>query len=182
MSEDNPWKTVSSKVVYKNPWITVREDAVICPDGSEGIYGVVESRIATGVIALSEDNHIFLVGQYRYPLDCYSWEIIEGGSEPKEDALTAAKRELQEEAGIIASNWQQLGNEIHVSNCHSSEVGFIYLAKDLKFVEAQPEHTEILQIKKVSLQEAFSMLDSGEITDGMSIIALHRLRRLMPEL
>lgn len=177
MSEHNPWKTVSSKVVYKNSWITVREDAVIRPDGSAGIYGVVDARIATGVIAMTPEKEIFLVGQYRYPLDVYSWEIIEGGSDSGESAIAAAKRELMEEAGIKASHWEQLGGTIHLSNCHSSEVGYVFLARDLEFHEAKPDPTEVLTLKKLPLAEALVMLDTGKITDGMSIIALERLRR-----
>jgi 8-oxo-dGTP pyrophosphatase MutT (NUDIX family) len=176
MSEENPWKTLSSKTVYENAWIKVREDAVVCPDGSKGIYGVVETRIATGVVAMTPENEIFLVGQYRYPLDSYSWEIIEGGSDPQESPLQAAKRELKEEAGIVASQWEQLGGVVHLSNCHSSEEGYIFLAKDLEFFEAEPDATEILKIKKLPLSEALEMLDSGVITDGMSVIALERLR------
>lgn len=176
MSEKNPWKTVSTKVVYENPWISVREDQVICPDGSPGIYGVVDCRIATGVVALTNDSHIYLVGQYRYPLDRYSWEIIEGGAETGETALEAAQRELVEEAGIIAKNWTPLGPEIHLSNCHSSESGNLFLARELSFTQSKPDHTEVLQIKKVSLKEAFSMLSSGEISDSLTIIALSRLK------
>lgn len=176
MSFENPWKTVSSKVVYQNPWITVREDQVIRPDGQPGIYGVVETRIAAGVIALDANNDIYLVGQYRYPLEEYSWEIIEGGSDPGETAIEAAKRELREETGLSAAHWEQLGGEIHISNCHSSERGYAFLATGLELGTASPEGTEVLSIRKLSLNEVFSMVDSGEIKDGLSIIALLRLR------
>ncbi len=140
--QKNPWKTINSKVVYKNDWIQVREDNVIRPDGKPGIYGVVETRIATGVIAVTPENEIYLVGQYRYPTDCYSWEIIEGGTELDESPLETAKRELREEAGLLAESWEQLGGEIHLSNCFSTEIGVFFLAKGLTIVQAEPEGTE----------------------------------------
>ncbi len=176
---NNPWKKLSSKYIYKNDWIKLREDKVIRPDGKNGIYSVVETRTATGVVALDSDNNIFLVGQYRYPLDIYSWEIIEGGAEDNESAIEAAKRELLEEAGIIAKSWQQLGGELHLSNCHSSEVGYVFLAKDLEFKEANPEGTEVLEIKKMPFEKAYEMVSDGEITDCMSIIAIERVKKII---
>jgi len=174
MSTENPWKRLESRVVYENAWIRVREDQVIRPDGAEGIYGVVETRIATGVVALTRSFEIYLVGQYRYTMDQYSWEIPEGGTDPGEDALAAAKRELQEEAGIVAGHWEALGGEIHLSNCHSSERAFLFLAQGLSEVPATPEGTEVLQVKKVPLEEAALMVERGEITDAMSILGIYR--------
>ena len=170
--EQNPWRTLSSEVKYKNPWITVREDQVIRPDGKPGIYGVVETRIATGVLALDEDGALYLVGQYRYPLDCYSWEIIEGGAEQGEDPMDACKRELREEAGLEAAHWETLGGEIHLSNCHSSERGFLYVARGLTHVGEDPEGTEQLQVRKVPWSEAVAMVGRGEITDAFSIMGI----------
>ena len=178
MSEANPWKTKSSQVVYENPWMRVREDQVIRPDGKDGIYGVVETRIATGAVALDEEDNIYLVGQYRYTMDCYSWEIPEGGSDEGESAFEACSRELKEETGIIASKWWQLGAEIHMSNCISSERGVLFLAKDLDFLEAEPEGTEDLKVQKLPVSDAFRMMHSGEIQDSLTIIALHRLQHL----
>ncbi len=172
MSEENPWKTLSTQQIYQNSWITVREDQVIRPDGKPGIYGVVETRIATGVIALSESDDIYLVGQYRYPTKMYSWEIIEGGADQGEAPLTAAQRELEEEAGLRASDWRQIGGELHLSNCHSSEIGYIYIARDLTEVPSRPEGTEILQVKKVPFIEALNDVYSGKIVDGMSIMGI----------
>lgn len=171
---ENPWKTLSSKVVYSNPWITVREDAVITPSGTEGIYGVVEPRIATGVVALTETNEVYLVGQYRYATNIYSWELPEGGAELNEDPLTAIKRELKEEAGIIADNWKQLGSEIHLSNSFTNERAFLYMATGLHSVQNDPDDTEILQVKKVPFQDALKMIDSGEILDAMTMLGLYR--------
>ena len=172
---DNPWKTLKSRVVYRNAWITVREDDVIRPDGLEGIYGVVETRLATGVIAMTPEEEIYLVGQYRYPLHSYSWEIIEGGSDPGETPLAAAKRELREEAGIEAAHWEPLGGEIHLSNCYSSERAYLYLATDLRRVASAPEGTEVLEIRKVPFADALSLVYEGVIKDAMSIMAIMRL-------
>ncbi len=171
---DNPWKTLSSRIVYENAWIRLREDKVIRPDGKEGIYGVVEPRIATAVIAVDVSHNIYMVGQYRYPMDEYSWEIPQGGSDPEETALEAAKRELREEAGVLAGDWLQLGEEVHTSNCHSSERGILFVARDLTETDSEPEGTEILQIKKLPFAEALQMADSGEIKDALTIIGLYR--------
>lgn len=172
MSEENPWKTLSTKAIYQNPWISVREDQVIRPDGMPGIYGVVETRIATGVVALTETDDIYLVGQYRYATEMYSWEIIEGGADHGEEPLLAAKRELAEEAGLEAAEWSQLGGELHLSNCHSSEVGYLYVARNLKQVPSNPEGTEVLKIKKVPFQEALADVYAGKIVDAMSVIGI----------
>ena len=175
----NPWTTLGTRIVYRNPWITVREDAVIRPDGKEGIYGVVETRIATGVIAITPAGEVYLVGQFRYATNEYSWEIIEGGTDKGEDSLTAAKRELLEEAGLIAEKWELLGGEVHLSNCHSSEVAVFYIARGLTHTEAQPEGTEKLQLKNLPLDTCLEMVERGEIKDAMSIIGLLRLKELL---
>jgi len=179
MTERNPWTTLSSRVVYTNPWITVREDQVIRPDGQPGIYGCVETRLATGVVALTPSREVYLVGQYRYTMGEYSWEIVEGGSDPGEDALTAVKRELREEAGLVAARWRPLGGEIHLTNCHSNERAWLYLATELTEVPPDPEGTEELKVKTVPLEEALRMVDDGRIRDAMSILGLLRLDRLV---
>lgn len=175
----NPWKTVSTRIVYSNAWIKVREDNVIRPDGKPGIYGVVESRAATGVVAVNSAFEICLVGQYRYPVNTYSWEIIEGGAEFGEAPIEAVKRELREEAGLAAQAWEQLGNVIHLSNCHSSEEGYLYLAQELTAVQSAPDATEELQLKYVPFAECVTMVESGEITDAMSIIGILRAERVL---
>ncbi len=180
MTQRGPWKTTASRVVYENPWITVREDQVIRPDGQPGIYGVVETRMATGVLALTDQDEVYLVGQYRYTLEEYSWEIVEGGSDPGESALEAARRELREEAGLVAEHWESLGGEISLTNCHSSERAYLFVARDLREVGASPEGTEDLVLKKVPLEEAIAMVDRGEIKDAVSIMTLLRYDRLRP--
>jgi 8-oxo-dGTP pyrophosphatase MutT (NUDIX family) len=179
MSAHNPWKTLSTRRIYENPWIQVREDQVLRPDGSPGIYGVVEAKVATGAVALTEKQEVYLVGQYRYPTAHYSWEIIEGGAEPNEAPLSAIKRELREEAGLEAQSWEQLGQEVHLSNCFSAEVAYLYVARDLTAVPRQPDVTEILEVRCVPFAEALHMVDSGEIKDAMSIMALLRVARAL---
>jgi len=173
--EDNPWRTLSTRVAYRNHWITVREDQVIRPDGTPGIYGVVEARRAIGVVALTVDREIYLIGQYRYAMEQYSWEIIEGGAEKGEQAQAAAARELQEEAGLAASEWSSLGAEIHLSNCHSSEVAQLFVARGLREVPSSPEGTEVLACRRLPLSVALEMVYSGEIKDALTIIALYRI-------
>lgn len=172
MNESNPWRRLDSRIVYTNPWMSVREDRVIRPDGKPGIYGVVQTRIATGVVALTPQLDLYLVGQYRYPTDVYSWEIIQGGTDEGEQPLAACQRELQEEAGLIARSWRPLGGEVHLSNCISSERGFIYLAEDLAQTQATPDGTEVLKLKIVPLREAVRMATTGEIVDAVSIIGI----------
>ena len=175
----NPWKTLDSRPIYENPWISVREDKVTRPDGMEGIYGVVATRIATGVVALTPDRQVYLVGQHRYPFNQYSWEIIEGGSDPTESALDAARRELREEAGLEAQEWLQLGQEFHLSNCYSSEVGVIFLARHLREVESEPDGTEDLRLTRASFEECISLVDNGFIKDSVSIIGLLRAEKFL---
>ncbi len=173
MAHDNPWRTVSSRWVYENGWMRVREDQVIRPDGSPGLYGVVvPTHVATGVVALDEADRVTLVGQWRYPLERYSWEIVEGGADPGEEPLAAAQRELREEAGLLAAQWSPLGGELHLSNCFTSEVGFLYLARRLTQVEAEPDPTERLTLRRVPLAEAVAMVERGAITDAMSVMGL----------
>ena len=172
MSTENPWKTLSTREIYRNSWFSVREDKVIRPDGSDGIYGVVQTRIATGACALTPEREIYLVGQYRYTTEVYSWEIPEGGTEGDEDPLACAQRELQEEAGVIARRWNPLGGEFHLSNCITSERGFLFLAEDLEETESSPDGTEVLEVKKVPLDECRRMVVKGEITDAMSVMGI----------
>lgn len=179
MSEGNPWKRVGSRLIYENPWMTLREDQVISPTGKPGIYSVVDTRVATGVVAMNDEQEIYLVGQYRYPTDVYSWELPEGGADPGEDPLDAIKRELREETGVTAAHWQQLGGEIHLSNCVTSERAYLYLAKGLTQGEMAPDETEVLKVKKVPFRKCIEMVESGELFDGLTVIAILRVARMM---
>jgi 8-oxo-dGTP pyrophosphatase MutT (NUDIX family) len=173
MSEEisNPWQKISTQLIYENPWIRVHEDRVIRPDGAPGIYGVVEFRNrAIGVLAY-EDGDIYLVGQFRYSLNQYSWEIPEGGCPESEDPLDAAKRELQEETGITAENWQLMGQS-HLSNSVSDELAIWYLAQGLSHGPISPEGTEQLTLRRLPIDEALRMVLNGEITDAISMLAI----------
>jgi ADP-ribose pyrophosphatase len=173
--EGNPWQTLRSKEVYDNPWIRVVENQVIHPAGSEGIYGVVHFKnLATGVVPLDEDNNTWLVGQYRYPLEQYSWEIPEGGGEKGSDPLHAVQRELQEETGITAKDWTLI-QVMHLSNSVSDEVAYLYIARDLAFGAASPDESEELALRKVPFTEVLRMVLEGEITDAMTVTAILRV-------
>lgn len=175
----NPWKTLSSKPVYQNPWISLREDQILNPKGGNGIYGVVSFKNkALGIIPLDDDNNTWLVGQYRYALNEYSWEIPMGGGPVEKDYLESAKRELKEETGFTAEKWTEIAR-IHTSNSVTDEEGFIYLAQDLTAGETEFEETEDLQIKKLPLAEAVEMVMRNEITDSISIAGILKAARLL---
>ena len=168
----NPWTTLESRPIYDNPWISVREDQVIRPDGQPGIYGVVHYKTrAIGVLPVDDDGHIWLVGQYRYPLNLYSWEIPEGGGHDHETHEEAALRELREETGLVAERIEFIGKS-HLSNSVGDEQAFLYRATGLTQGESEPEGTERLQVRRFDWPTIWAMLQDGRITDSMSVIAL----------
>lgn len=177
-NQHNPWTTLSSKPVYDNAWIKVTEDQVIQPKGGRGIYGKVHFKNrAVGILPIDNDRNIWLVGQYRYTLNTYSWEIPEGGAPANESLLNCAQRELKEETGIEATSWDMI-LQLHTSNSVTDEVGYIYLAEDL--VEGKPdfEETELLEIRKLPFSQALDMVMNQEITDSMSMVGILKLARL----
>lgn len=177
----NPWKILKEKKIYDNPWIGVTEYDVINPSGGQGIYGKVHFKnAATGVIPLDEDMNTYLVGQYRFPIDRYSWEIPEGGGSYDIAILESAKRELKEETGLIAEEWTSLG-DLHLSNSISDEYGAIFMARKLKQEEARPEETEQLVVKKVPFAEAYQMVEKGIITDVVAVVAILKVKILLLE-
>ncbi len=176
---NNPWQINSETPVYNNPWIEVTEFEVINPGGGTGIYGKVHFKnIAIGIVALDENLNTYLVGQYRFPLNEYSWEIPEGGGNLDAEPIESAKRELLEETGITARNWLLI-QRMHLSNSVSDEVALIYLARDLSFGKSQPEETEQLTIKKLAFNEAFRMVCNGTITDSMSVAGILKVKLML---
>lgn len=171
----NPWTTLFEEVKYENQWIKVEEHKVLNPANNEGVYGKVHFKnVAIGVIPIDDENNTWIVGQYRYPLNEYSWEIIEGGGAMHIHPLESAQRELLEEAGIIAEEWELL-TKLHTSNSVTDEVGLIYIARNLSFTSATPEETEQLQIKKISILELIQMAMDNKITDSLSLIGIFKL-------
>ena len=175
----NPWTTLTAKPQYDNPWIRVVEHDVLKPNGSPGIYGVVRYQtLAIGVIPIHADGSTVLVGQYRYPLDVYSWEIPEGGGARSADPLDSAKRELVEETGLSAGKWLRF-IDLHLSNSVSDEHAISFLAWDLTEGAAQPDDTELLQLRRVPFAEAVRMAMAGEITDAMAVAGLLKAQLLL---
>jgi 8-oxo-dGTP pyrophosphatase MutT (NUDIX family) len=174
-TSENPWRITGEQKIYDNPWISLTEYGVINPSGGHGIYGKVHFKNrAIGIVPIDENGHIWLVGQYRFVLNAFSWEIPEGGGILEGDPLDAAKRELKEETGLVANSWEKI-LEIHLSNSVSDEFGIIYLATGLRQEEAEPEDTEQLHIQKVSLEEAYRMVLNHQITDSLSVAGIQQM-------
>jgi 8-oxo-dGTP pyrophosphatase MutT (NUDIX family) len=179
--EDNPWIITGEKAIYSNPWIAVTEYDVINPSGGRGIYGKVHFKnLAIGILPLDEERNTWLVGRYRFAPDRYSWEIPEGGTLVGQDPLEGAKKELREETGLEAKEWQPLLS-MHLSNSVTDEYAIVYLASELTQKAAQPEETEQLVIRKLPFEEAYKMVENGEITDSITVAALTKLKLLLAE-
>lgn len=175
---NGPWQVLDTEVAYENAWIRVRHDTVLTPAGDPGVYGVVEMRPALGVVAIDDSLHVYLVGQFRYPLECYSWEIPEGAALDGEEVTAGAQRELREETGLTARRWTSLGT-MSTSNCVTDEVAHLFLAEGLTEGDPDPDDTEELEVRRLPFAEAMAMVRSGEIQDSMSIIALLRAEELL---
>lgn len=181
MNTKNPWNTLSSVAIYDNNWISLTEHQVINPNGGEGIYGEVHFKnYAIGILPLDENHNTWIVGQYRYPIKAYSWEIIEGGGALGVDPVESAKRELVEESGITANRFTEI-QRMHLSNSVSDELAIIYLAQDLQMGKSSPEETEELVIRKLHFNEAYQMVIDGIITDSMSVAAILKVKILIQE-
>ncbi len=174
----NPWQTLDVQIVYDNPWIQVTHRNVLNPNGNAGIYGLVHFKnIAIAIVPIDDEGYTWLVGQYRYALERYSWEVPEGGGSFEDTPLVSAQRELHEETGITAGTWLEIG-EIHTSNSVTDELALIFVAKDLAHGEASPEDTEQLEVRRVHLEEAVEMVLRGEITDGLAQVALLKVKMM----
>ncbi|MCS6819656.1 MAG: NUDIX hydrolase [Chitinophagales bacterium] len=175
----NPWTTLSNEIKYENPWIRVEEHKVINPAGKPGIYGKVHYKnIAVAIIPLDDAGNTWIVGQYRYTLHSYEWEVPEGGSPIDVDPLEGAKRELLEEVGLVADSYEKI-LEMQLSNSVSDEISYTYVAKGLKFVGQKPEEDEILSVKKLPFAEVVNMVMRGEIRDALSVASVLKLHMLL---
>jgi 8-oxo-dGTP pyrophosphatase MutT (NUDIX family) len=179
-TENNPWKTISQETAYENAWIRVEHHDVINPTGNPGIYGKVHYKnTAISIVAVDSEGYTYLVGQYRYTLNAYSWEVPEGGCsiESGESTLAAAKRELLEETGLVATQWTEIG-EVYLSNSVSDERAVMYLAQNLSQHQSCPEETEQLKIRRIPLKEAIEMAQNGQIKDALSVLTLLKIPTL----
>ena len=169
------WKQLSTRTVWENDWLAVREDEVINPGGGRNLYGHIHFKNrAVAIVPLDDDGNTWLVGQQRYTLGEWSWELPMGGAPLDEEPLAAARRELREETGLTARDWSEL-MRLHTSNSVTDEIGFVFVARDLTAGEPQFEETEDLEIRKLPLAEAVAMARRGEITDAISVAALLRV-------
>jgi 8-oxo-dGTP pyrophosphatase MutT (NUDIX family) len=166
------WKKLTSKIVFDNPWITVFEDRVINPGGGRHDYGHVHFKNrAVAILPLDEDGNTWLVGQDRYTLGIFTWELPMGGAPLHESPLDAAKRELKEETGLSAAKWTEVMT-LHTSNSITDEVGIVFIAEQLMEGESELDETENIELRKLTMTEALNMIDRGEITDAISVAAL----------
>ncbi|MEE1946140.1 NUDIX hydrolase [Pedobacter sp. KR3-3] len=181
MNKDNPWKILESQKIYDNNWISLTEHQVINPAGGKGIYGEVHFKnIAIGIIPLDAAYNTWLVGQYRFPIKAYSWEIPEGGGPLNIHPEEGARRELPEETGLSAGRLTEI-QRMHLSNSVSDELAIIYVAQDLQMGMASPEETEELAIRKLPFEEAFQLVLDGTITDSMSVAGILKTKLLIQE-
>ena len=180
--QSNPWVTLKSEKRFENPWIRVIKNDVINPSGGQGEYTVVHFRNkAVAVIPVDEEGHTWLVGQYRYAVDSYEWEIPEGGAPEGESPLDCAKRELLEETGLVAEDWRLILDRVQLSNSVTDERAYTYVAQRLTQKTATPEETEQLVLRRVPLQEAFQMASQGEIRDAFSLMSLFKLQLMIEQ-
>lgn len=179
--EENPWITNSSETVYESPWIKVTKHDVLNPVRNPATYSVVHFKgLAIGILPIDNELNTWLVGQWRYPVNEYSWEIPEGGGDPKVEPVESAKRELKEETGIVAKNYKEI-MRMHLSNSATNELAIVFVATGLTFEESEPEESEVLQVKKIPFKEAYEWVMSGKIMDGITVAAILKTKILLDQ-
>lgn len=179
MEERGPWKKLREEERYATPWISVSHHDVLDPSGRQGIYGVIHFKnLAVGIIPLDERLNTWIVGQYRYPIKAYSWEIPEGGGERDLPPIESAKRELREEAGITAEHWTEV-LQMDLSNSASDEVAIIYVAQVLGFHEPEPDHDEQLEVRRIPFQQLVDMVMRGEVRDSLTVAGVLKVDRMI---
>ncbi len=177
--QKNPWTTLQTELKFDTPWISVSKHDVLNPSGKPGLYGLIHFKnLAIGVLPLDDNLNTWLVGQWRYPLNAYSWEIPEGGGPIHQDPLISAQRELKEETGLVAETYRELCR-MHTSNSATDEFAILYIAQNLRQEAAEPEESEDLQVKQVPFEEAYQMVMRGEITDSLSMVAILKTKLLL---
>lgn len=178
-AQKNPWTTLQTELKFDTPWISVSKHDVLNPSGKPGLYGLIHFKnLAIGVLPLDDNLNTWLVGQWRYPLNAYSWEIPEGGGPIHQDPLISAQRELKEETGLVAETYRELCR-MHTSNSATDEFAILYIAQNLRQEAAEPEESEDLQVKQVPFEEAYQMVMRGEITDSLSMVAILKAKLLL---
>lgn len=181
MKKRGPWTTLSERTAYETPWISVSHHEVIDPGGTQGVYGVIHFKnLAVGILPLDDELNTWIVGQYRYPLEKYSWEMPEGGGSRDIPPIESAKRELREEAGIEAAEWTEI-LRMDLSNSASDEVAIIFLARGLTFHEPEPDHDEELEQRKLPFEELYRMVERGEIQDSLTVAAVLKVKLMIQE-
>jgi 8-oxo-dGTP pyrophosphatase MutT (NUDIX family) len=171
--DDNPWETLDSKVVYQNPWMKVYEDKVRMPGGAEGIYGFVEGKPGIFIIAMDEDDKVYLVESFRYPTQKWQWELPTGGIDVGMSPLDAAKNELAEELGMTAEQWTHVNTYAPTHNGLMKDTQYVFVAKGLHSGTEQHEEFEAIRaVKAVSFKEILAMIAAGKLADGQSLAAL----------
>lgn len=178
MEERGPWKKLREEERYATPWISVSHHDVLDPSGRQGIYGVIHFKnLAVGIIPLDEQLNTWIVGQYRYPIKAYSWEIPEGGGKRDLPPIESAKRELREEAGITAEQWTEV-LQMDLSNSASDEVAIIFVAQGLSFHEPEPDHDEQLELRRIPFKELVDMVMRGEVRDSLTVAGVLKVDRM----
>lgn len=167
----NPWQTLRQKRIYQDHWLSLRKDKVKKPDGTEGVYSVIEHQGGVAIAAITENAEIYLVGEWKYPIAKYLWTVCAGGVEKGETGLSAAKRELEEEVGLLAKKWTALGY-FYASPGATDEKVYVFLAQNLTPIKRKLDTTEKIKIRKVSFSKAISMVAASQINDSYAVVAI----------